>query len=186
MRFCNSCGQEKPAEDFYHDKTTPDGRHYSCKACQNERSRNWRLRNAGKVSAGNAIRLAKWRSANKDRYHSHAKKWTASNAEKVLSIHRGYKQRNKNKVAAWRNKHTASRRAAKRRAKPSWANDFFIREAYELAKLREDTTGIKWQVDHIVPLKSKLVCGLHVEHNLQVIPAFENGSKHNRYWPDMP
>ena len=78
------------------------------------------------------------------------------------------------------------RRAHKAQATPAWANEFFMAEAYELAKIRTKTFGFKWEVDHIVPLKSAVVCGLHVETNLQVIPAVENRSKSNRYWPDMP
>ena len=69
---------------------------------------------------------------------------------------------------------------------PAWANKFFIEEAYHLAKLREKMCGGVWHVDHIVPLKSKVVCGLHVEHNLRVIPGTDNIKKGNRYWPDMP
>ena len=75
---------------------------------------------------------------------------------------------------------TALRRAQKKNATPSWANRFFIREAYHLAKLRTEMTGFKWEVDHIYPLQSDVVCGLHVEHNLQVIPAVMNRSKGNR------
>jgi hypothetical protein len=61
-----------------------------------------------------------------------------------------------------------------------------VREGYDVALLREAATGIKWELDHTVPLQSKLVSGLHNEHNLQVITRFENRSKSNRHWPDMP
>ena len=67
-----------------------------------------------------------------------------------------------------------------------WANQFFIEEIYDLAHRRSRLTGIRWDVDHIVPLRSKIVCGLHVERNLQVITHRQNCQKRNFRWPDMP
>lgn len=64
--------------------------------------------------------------------------------------------------------------------------DLIESEAHGLCLARQSSTGIEWQVDHIVPLQSEFVCGLHNEFNLRVISQSENSSKKNRYWPDMP
>jgi leucyl aminopeptidase (aminopeptidase T) len=60
---------------------------------------------------------------------------------------------------------------------PKWANKFFISEIYHLAKLRTRYLGVPHEVDHVIPLRGKNVCGLHVEHNLRVVPKAVNRSK---------
>lgn len=72
------------------------------------------------------------------------------------------------------------------RAWPDWANypDEF-RAVYGECK-RQRERGRDVEVDHIVPLRSKLVCGLHVPWNLQVITSAENLLKSNKWWPDCP
>jgi 5-methylcytosine-specific restriction endonuclease McrA len=69
-------------------------------------------------------------------------------------------------------------------AMPKWLNEkhkFFLEEIYELRDLRTKATGIVHHVDHIIPLKGDGVCGLHVPWNLQILTAFENRAKGNRY-----
>lgn len=76
----------------------------------------------------------------------------------------------------------AARRASYKHAHPKWANDKYISLFYSMCKEEELRTGRKCHVDHIIPLKSKLVCGLHVEHNLQILFAEDNIRKANRFY----
>lgn len=41
--------------------------------------------------------------------------------------------------------------------------------------------GVDVHVDHVIPLKGKLVSGLHVPENLTIIPAAENRRKNASY-----
>lgn len=72
-----------------------------------------------------------------------------------------------------------NRQLAKIQRTPKWANKEKIKKVYLEAALLTAETGIKYHVDHIVPLRGKLVSGLHVENNLRAIPAKENMRKHN-------
>ncbi len=69
---------------------------------------------------------------------------------------------------------------------PIWADELAMSEVYREAKRLTLLTGIVHHVDHVVPLRSPLVCGLHWEKNLQVLQATSNIRKGNRWWPDMP
>jgi hypothetical protein len=69
---------------------------------------------------------------------------------------------------------------------PLWADPHAIEEIYAEARRLQRETGIPHHVDHIVPLRSVLVCGLHWEGNLAVVEKTVNLRKSNKHWPEMP
>lgn len=77
--------------------------------------------------------------------------------------------------------HAARRRVVKLQRTPTWADQKQILSVYRQAKQITDATGVQHHVDHIYPLQGKLVSGLHVENNLQVIPWLENIVKRNKF-----
>lgn len=190
---CTRCLEVKPYGAFGARKGPPGSLVSSCRACRCAISKDYVSRNSEAVKAVQK----KYYAENMDSERAKARAGYYANLEDNRERSRGFYHANKqasqasHKAWAAKNYHVVLAHNAKRRATligrtPSWANAFFISEIYDLAKKRDAVTGVKWHVDHIVPLVSKLVCGLHVEHNLQVIPAEENLSKHNRFWPDMP
>lgn len=216
MKCCSGCGETKAITEFYvvrSKRGSRDGLMQKCKPCSNaqalawqrknkdrmaQKSAEWRAANPELAREVNAASLRKRRAANLEACRERERLASAARPkDRVKRNNAAYYERNKDRIAQrnkdWaeknpgsRAKRKATRRAAEFNATPAWANLFFIGEAYHLAKLREKATGFKWHVDHIVPLNSPLVCGLHVEHNLQVIPARTNLSKSNLAWPDMP
>ena len=123
-----------------------------------------------------------WRARNKGRIYAQQKAWREANAEHVAAKLREWTDENPHR---WR-EYTAARKALQLQATPKWADKGAMLEFYEEASFLTEVVGGEWHVDHIVPLQSKLVCGLHNQFNLQVLPAKENQSKNNRFWPDMP
>lgn len=168
MKRCSSCGEMKPLGEYSPQKHTPDKLAYKCKPCNSKAARAWNLANRERANA-TCLRY-------QARSGQH-KKWAAANREYLNAYGRAWRKKNKT---------LHSIRHIHGQTKPKWATNFFMREAYRLAGLRTKATGIKWEVDHIVPLNHRLVSGLHVEANLRVITRFDNRSKGNRRWPDMP
>lgn len=71
-------------------------------------------------------------------------------------------------------------------ATPDWADPKKMLALYDKARELTRLHGVRYHVDHIVPVQSKWVCGLNWEGNMEIIPARDNIRKGNRRWPDMP
>lgn len=73
------------------------------------------------------------------------------------------------------------RQLSQKQQTPGWADREKIAAIYIERERISKETGISHHVDHIVPLKGKNVCGLHVEYNLRIVPATENLKKANKH-----
>lgn len=82
--------------------------------------------------------------------------------------------------------HGARRRRHEREQTPKWADLAAIRAMYAEAERLTRETDEQWVVDHIVPLRGKIVSGLHWHMNMRVIHWRENAAKGAMTWPDMP
>ena len=97
----------------------------------------------------------------------------------VIQYKRKYKEANPELYKAL----TSVRKRRHRNATPKWINTsqkLAMRKLYLQAMDLTKLTGERYVVDHIVPLISDEVCGLHVPWNLRVITQEENLRKSNK------
>ena len=110
-------------------------------------------------------------------------------ATRPLEVKRVYQKTWKERNVVWVRADTKSRRRKHRLATPKWLSrkqKSEIRQIYQIAITMSKTTGEQYVVDHIVPLRSELVCGLHVPWSLRVIPQQENLLKSNKLIDTTP
>ena len=99
-------------------------------------------------------------------------------AEQLRAYRAAWKADNKLQVRA----DTKARRRKHRAATPPWLSrkqKTELRHMYQAAITMTQTTGEQYVVDHIYPLRSEVVCGLHVPWNLRVVTQAENLKKSN-------
>lgn len=156
------------------------------------------------------VTRSKWAMKNRDTINRQKRERYADDPDKHRERRRKYYAENRDiereRWAAWRElnrehlvnywkehredyaRRTRQRRAQIKQATPAWLTEAQREEMkYRVveAKAISVDTGVLHQVDHIVPLQSDIVCGLHVPWNLRVITAHENAEKGNKLLQEL-
>jgi hypothetical protein len=186
MKICTKCKKCKLETEFA--KNGKNGLHARCKQCACEEAKIWRQQNPEIARKRDRIKHEKYRAKRLEKMREYSQNNAIQRAEverkryekepnKIKLRNYTYRRNNPALVQAWNN----GRRASEKRATPKWVNYQEISKFYEQAISMSIKTGKKYHVDHIIPLRGKNVCGLHVQHNLQVICAIENLKKGCRF-----
>ena len=205
MKTCSKCKIEKEEINFS-KQSRNRGLKTSCKDCDKVALKVYCIKNNAKLRSNRKEYYIENKVHIKEKTHSYRDKtkverssknkiWYQENKQEVKYITNKYRKNNKEKISilnkGWRkqnrdkcNASYAKYRAIKLQATPKWLTEDHFKEIQlfytKSIKLTKDT-GIQYHVDHIIPLQSKMVCGLHVPWNLSVITKEQNLKKGNKY-----
>lgn len=124
---------------------------------------------AGRCAECQSIRAREWREANPDRHRAAVAAHRARHPERARIKDKAYKAANPARSRLY----AAHQRARVVGAMPAWVDTDALLAVYLACP-----TGL--EVDHIIPLQSEAVCGLHVPWNLQYLTRSDNARKNNR------
>ena len=158
MKICTLCKKSKPFTEYNKNKCGRDGYSPRCILCVRMVAIAWYYANKDRKRAYDAKRRIEKRHL----YRAASKRWSDNHPEKKRAD-------------------TNCRRRRLRQQMPPWMSPTMMRCFYEQAQRVQKRLGIKYVVDHIIPLRGKGISGLHVPWNLQVIPASLNARKSNHY-----
>lgn len=129
-----------------------------------ERTRQLRLESAKRHPEAAMARSRRWVLRNPDKMKFHRDRWKNNNIPRVRANKRERDARQLNATPSWLTQEQRAEMIA----------------VYERCANMKKATGIPYEVDHIIPLRGKTVCGLHVPWNLQILTRSENAKKHNK------
>lgn len=161
MKTCIRCKLSKDLKYFHKNVASSDGKTNTCKDCKKELRKKYYTENKQKELSNSRA----YQKYNYDKLKEHRQ-------DNLIIFRRASSKWRKNNKEANRFKRSLER-ARKLKATPKWANLKRIKEIYENCPKGH-------HVDHIIPLKGKEICGLHIETNLQYLPAKENLKKGNK------
>jgi hypothetical protein len=165
---CTRCLITLGKEDFQKAPSCLSGIRSYCKDCQSLKKKEWYHKNKEHVLQ----KTKQWAKDNPDTVKEKQRKWACQdkNKEIMAAYKKEYSLQNKDKINAY----TAARRKRVQKQTPPWETIQVLQEVYLNCPL-----GM--QVDHIIPLRGKLVCGLHTVSNLQYLTPTENYRKGNKF-----
>lgn len=170
MKHCCRCQISKPPSEFYKNSARKDGLQTRCKDCCKKDNDAYRSahpeRTRAYVNACAAKFREKRREAARRRYYADIEKHRARGRKTALAWQAKNPGRAAERARRWE--------AARIKAMPAWAEPELLELIYAEAAHR------RLEVDHIIPLRGRNVCGLHVHYNLQLLSRSENARKGNR------
>lgn len=180
MATCSACEKEKDSWEFVsaRGKVTKQ-----CAKCR-ERGRRKAKTHYDKNAEREIKRVKRWRAQNPD-VHKRAERSRRKRNGKSKEARKRQNQRYRKRYPEKNNARVMEYNARKLKATPAWADRKEMQKIYELAALMRKLTKDVVHVDHIVPLKSDQVCGLHCQANLRIVVGTYNSRKSNKTWPDM-
>lgn len=206
-RECSKCKQYKEWSQFPKDRNNRTGHTTACSQCRVAQHKAWVWANPEKYKASldswvsrnidfvrerartyaanrrselpegaYAASQVAYRLANPDKFRGYEKKRYLENGAQRLERTRKDRASNPARWAAY----DAKKRAKRKAGVVAWSDESKVKALYGMARALRVATGLSFHVDHIEPLVSPNVQGLHVHQNLRIICAVDNLTKGNK------
>jgi hypothetical protein len=198
MKVCSKCKVEKDFCEFTNRSNVKDGKGSSCRKCENERIKKYKMKNREKVLSRSKEYYKEYKIKNREKELSRMKEYYIKNKEKMLSISKEYiKNRRLNdpifklihNVRCRLNQYLKTTGIIKNKrtfdivgCSPPELKDYLEKKFTE--GMSWDRIGKEIHIDHIIPLSSvkteKEIYKLCHYTNLQPLWAEDNLKKSNK------